>query len=246
MFERIDAVVLDLDDTLFDTTGQLMEPAHREAAQAMIDAGLVADLEGLVQLRLELQRGYPTEDTNVLAARAHGHGADAPMVHAARDTYYRRRIESLDPFPGTIPLLNALHGRCKLLLLTTGHPGTQRSKVTLLEIAHYFDDMVFLTIDEADKRAGLRSLLRYHKVAAPRTVVVGDRIDREIAAGRALGTWTVRVDGGEGGGVAASHPQQRPHYTVSVIEALAPVLDDIEEGDEVPEAVPDPKSSPKA
>lgn len=241
MFRRIDAIVLDLDDTLFDTTAQLMEPAHREAAQAMIDAGLAADLDGLLQLRLELQRGYPTEDTNVLAARAYGHPPDSPIVTAARETYYRRRIESLEPFPGTRPLLQALHGRCKLLLLTTGHPGTQRSKVTLLDIAHFFADMVFLPIDEADKRAGLRSLLRYHKVDASRSVVVGDRIDREIAAGRSLGTWTVRMKRGEGGGMQPAGPHQRPHYTVPVIEALAPVLDDIEEGDEVPEVVRPPE-----
>jgi len=232
---RIDAVVLDLDDTLMDTTGQLMAPAHREAAQAMIDAGLPADLDGLLTLRLELQRSSPDEDTNVLAAKAYGHPADSPIVAAGRDTYYRRRIESLDPFPGTRGMLDALHGRCKLLLLTTGHPGTQRSKVTLLDIASYFDDMVFLPIDEADKRAGLASLLRFNKVKPARTVVVGDRIDREISAGRRLGTWTVRMDGGEGASLVAAVEHQRPHYTIGAIEALLDVVADIEEGDEEPE-----------
>lgn len=236
-FSRIDAVVLDLDDTLVDTTGQLMEPAHREAAQAMIDAGLKADLEGLLTLRLELQRSAPDEDTNVLVARAYGHPPDSPMVTAARDTYYRRRVEKLDPFPGTHQLLKALHGRCKLLLLTTGHPGTQRSKVTLLGIASFFDDMVFLTLDAADKRAGLRALLRYHRLDAARTVVVGDRIDREIAAGRLLGTWTVRMDGGEGGNMVPEAAHHRPHYTIGAIEGLLHVLDDIEESEDEPEVV---------
>ena len=55
-----------------------------DSTQAMIDAGLAADLDGLLQLRLELQRGYPTEDTNVLAARAYGHPPDSPIVAAAR------------------------------------------------------------------------------------------------------------------------------------------------------------------
>lgn len=234
-YTRIDAVVLDLDDTLFDTSAQLMEPAHREAAEAMIAAGLKADVDGLVTLRLELQRAHPAEDTNVLAARAYGIPEDSEIVTAARETYYRRRIEELDPFPGTFPVLRALRGRCKSLLMTTGHPGTQRSKVTLLGIADLLDDMVFLPVDEADKRAGLRSLLRYHRVDASRAVVVGDRLDREIAAGRELGTWTVRMAHGEGSTLEPRHPAEQPHYTISAIEALLPVLDDIEETDEVPE-----------
>lgn len=236
-FRRIDAVVLDLDDTLVDTTGQLMEPAHREAAKAMIDAGLNADLEGLLALRLELQRSAPDEDTNVLVAKAYGHPPESVIVTAARDTYYRRRIEKLDPFPGTHQVLRALQGRCKLLLLTTGHPGTQRSKVGLLDIASFFDDMVFLTLDGSDKRAGLRSLLRSHRLDAARTVVVGDRIDREIAAGRLLGTWTVRMDGGEGGGMVPASPHHRPHYTIGSIEGLLHVLEDIEGGGDEPEVV---------
>ncbi len=236
-FARIDAVVFDLDDTLFDTSGQLMEPAHREAAEAMIAAGLTADLDGLVTLRLELQRAHPTEDTNVLAARAYGVPEDSEIVAAARETYYRRRIEELEPFPGTFPVLRALRGRCKTLLLTTGHPGTQRSKVTLLGIGELLDDMVFLPVDEADKRAGLRSLLRYHRVDAERAVVVGDRLDREIAAGRELGAWTVRMAHGEGSSLDPRSAAEQPHYTISAIEALLPVLEDIEESDEIPEPV---------
>lgn len=233
-YERIDAVVFDLDDTLFDTTAQLMEPAHREAARAMIDAGLPAPLEALVALRLELGRVHVGEDTNVLAARAYGHEPDSPVVAAGRSTYFKRRIESLDPFPGTDPLLASLHGRCTLLLMTTGDPGTQRKKVELLGIARWFKDMVFVPMDQSDKFAALRSLLRYHELEPSRVVVVGDRIDREIQAGRRLGTWTVRMSRGEGEAARPDGPLQQPHYSVEHIEAVALVLDDIDGGDDAP------------
>jgi len=36
----IRAVIFDLDDTLYDCTGQLVESARRRAAAAMVDAGL--------------------------------------------------------------------------------------------------------------------------------------------------------------------------------------------------------------
>ena len=233
-FRRIDAVVFDLDDTLFDTTGQLMEPAHREAAEAMIAAGLDAPLEPLLALRLELGRSRVGEDTNVLAAQAYGHGPDSPVVEAGRSTYFKRRIDSLEAFPGTEPLLGSLHERCRLLLMTTGDPGTQRTKVQLLGIARWFADMVFVPLDEGDKHAALRSLLRFHSLDPARVVVVGDRLDREIEAGRRLGTWTVRMTRGEGGNARPDGPLQQPHYSVDHIEAVALVLDDIDEGDELP------------
>jgi len=233
-YQRIDAVVFDLDDTLFDTTGQLMEPAHREAAQAMIDAGLEAPLEALVTLRLELGRSRVGEDTNVLAAGAYGHGPDSPVVEAGRSTYFKRRIDRLDSFPGTEPLLSSLHERCRLLLLTTGDPGTQRKKVELLDIAQWFEDMVFVPLDQADKFAAMRSLLRFHELEPARVVVVGDRIDREIQAGRRLGTWTIRMTRGEGASARAEAPLQQPHYSVEFIEAVALVLDDIDASDESP------------
>lgn len=231
---RIDAVVFDLDDTLFDTTGQLMEPAHREAAQAMLDAGLAAPLEAVVALRLELGRTHVGEDTNVLVARAYGHEADSPIVAAGSSTYFKRRIDSLEPFPGTEPLLASLHGRFRLLMLTTGDPGTQRKKVELLQLGRWFEDMVFVPLDQADKYGALRSLLRYHRLEPSRVVVVGDRLDREIQAGRRLGTWTIRMARGEGEFSRPSGPDEQPHYTVDHIEAVALVLDDIEGGDDAP------------
>ena len=48
------AVVFDLDDTLFDTFGQCVVAAHREAARAMVAAGLRADEETVVARRLRL------------------------------------------------------------------------------------------------------------------------------------------------------------------------------------------------
>lgn len=233
-FQRIDAVVFDLDDTLFDTTGQLMEPAHREAAQAMIDAGLEAPLEALVTMRLELGRARVGEDTNVLVAQAWGHAADSPVVEAGRSTYFKRRIESLDPFPGTLPLLSTLQDRCRLLLMTTGDPGTQRTKVHLLGIAQYFVDMVFVPLDQGNKHAAMRSLLRFHALDAGRVVVIGDRLDREIEAGRRLGTWTVRMARGEGGNAQPRGPLQQPHYSIDHIEAVALVLEDIDTGEDTP------------
>lgn len=83
MFRRIDAIVLDLDDTLFDTTAQLMEPAHREAAQAMIDAGLAADLAGIVSHVTVLEFSEELKADAVLLRRLESLSNVDVVVHAA-------------------------------------------------------------------------------------------------------------------------------------------------------------------
>ena len=47
------AVVFDLDDTLFDCTGTLIEASRRRAAEVLVEAGLPMSIEEA----LELQRG---------------------------------------------------------------------------------------------------------------------------------------------------------------------------------------------
>ena len=45
---RIKAVIFDLDDTLYDCTGMLVEASRRRAAKAMVEAGLpLKEEEGL-------------------------------------------------------------------------------------------------------------------------------------------------------------------------------------------------------
>ncbi len=55
-------LIFDLDDTLLDTWGQLVQPAARESCQAMIEAGLNADLEECIEKRTDFFINRPRED----------------------------------------------------------------------------------------------------------------------------------------------------------------------------------------
>ena len=70
-----------------------------------------------------------------------------------------------------------------------------------------------------------------HSVQPQETLVIGDRLDREIAAARRLGCWAVRVAHGEGSYSRPTTPDEQPHYTVPGIEALMAVLEDLAAGD---------------
>src|SRR5258708_2913507 len=67
--KKIKFIIFDLDDTLFDTYGQLVGPAAEESCKAMIDAGLKTSIKECLMKREELQKNHPREDIYELLAR---------------------------------------------------------------------------------------------------------------------------------------------------------------------------------
>src|SRR5882724_7834281 len=56
---KIGCVIFDLDDTLYDCFGQRLRVAHRHAAQAMVEAGVNADVEAVYRARMRFFRQDP-------------------------------------------------------------------------------------------------------------------------------------------------------------------------------------------
>ena len=232
--ESLRAVVLDLDDTLFDTSGTLVGPANRDAAAAMIGAGLPGTLEAVAQRRLQLGRAHPSEDADALVLRSFGMEEREEIARAGRTAYYSRTIRSIDPFPETMDVLDGLRGVLDLFLLTIGAPATQQRKIDLLGIEEYFREVVIVDIAGGDKFEALVGLADRHGLPPAEVVVVGDRIDREIEAARRLGMWAVRMAHGEGKHLLPIGPSQQPHYTIDRLAGLPYVLVDIAETGEFP------------
>jgi len=230
---RIDAIVFDLDDTLVDTTGLLIEPADLDAAQAMIGAGLEGRLEDVVLERRKARVADPPVDVDAAVAAAFGSDS-AAVVQAGRTAFFQRTVRALDPVEDAHPTLMALSDR-RLFLMTQGHPDTQRAKVALTRLGRHFEQVVVVDHDTENKLDALRALMAERALTPEATLVVGDRIDAEIEAGRRVGTWTVRVDHGEGRRLRTRSRFQQPHYTVPGVGAIPSVIEDIEASDVGPE-----------
>ncbi len=228
---HIRAIVFDLDDTLVDTTGQLLEPAHLDAATAMIAAGLPGTAQEVAQARIDLSRAHPGESVDLLVAHRYGCEDDA-VVMAGHRAFYERRVRRLDAFPDAHAVLRELGEAGVLrLLVTAGHPPTQRQKLTLAGLDELLDGIRICDYTDPDKQGAIAELMAEHSVQPQETLVIGDRLDREIAAARRLGCWAVRVAHGEGRYSRPTTPDEQPHYTVPGIEALMAVLEDLAAGD---------------
>ncbi len=223
------ALIFDLDDTLFDTWGQLVQPAAREACAAMIAAGLDAELELALATRAALFAEQPRADVHsrMVAALGVRPGQDPEQVRlAGHRAYFCREVEPhIALEPATAALLHELRERYALFLVTTGAPPTQRSKVLYLGLAPHFREVHYVDGDAGQtKRDAFARILAEHGFPPHEVVCVGDRPDREILAANQLGMISVRVRGGEFAHLRPEQALERARHEIETISELRALL----------------------
>lgn len=221
----IHCVIFDLDDTLYDCLGQRVKVTHRHAAEAMVQAGLKADVEDVFRARMRAFRKDPMLryiDPEV-ARYFQAENSDA-MIAAAREAYFNCPVGKLRLFPGSLPLLRSLAARgVKNFIVSFGEPAIQKQKVAALGLDRepsiteifYADRKNLLT-----KEAAFRQIQEKLRLPAKQILVVGDRPAREIRAGKELGMWTVRIHHGEFKSQTPTGPEEEPDYVVEDISQV--------------------------
>lgn len=225
-------LLLDLDDTLLDTSGLLVPQAHKEAVQAMIDAGLKGPFDLLLEERLTLAKTTPPD---VLAqAQATKRGAGPEVAKAGFDAYFDRDVGDIHLEAGVEDCLRGLMdaGR-RLVLVTSGVEATQRQKVEALGLG-FLHECHYVAVGGVEvKEAAFRDILTRLGCPPQEAVVIGDRRDSEILAANHLGTlaiWVRRGEHmarpmrGEGGryDLAISGPLEIPEALRALERTLAP------------------------
>lgn len=221
---RAAAIVLDLDDTLYDSTGRLLPHADRRAAAALAASGLRAPTDAVLS-RIAALRAAGCR--TIFEEIVREHGGDLAWAAAAASAW-----DTFDPPPMRLDddvaaALDELARIAPLALLTAGDPETQRAKIERLGIGPRF--VACRIVDRrgsAGKTEALAELLGELGAARERTLVAGDRPDADVRAANRNGCVAVlvRSEGGEHAGVRPESPDDVPWRTIRHVRELPAVV----------------------
>ncbi len=194
MAGSIKAVVFDLDDTLYDCSGTLLEASRQRAAQALVDAGLPMTVDQALELQAQLAEQYGPHFL-VFDEIARRYDLSQEAVDRAFRAYNRDEVEAIEPFPDVLPTLAYLREEGILcFLLTSGIHRRQSSKIERLGLEDAFDEVVINDVDRGGLMSEcMRYLMDKHHLRPEETMIVGDRPQEEIRVGNDLGMLTVQM-----------------------------------------------------
>ena len=228
MTAKVRGTIFDLDDTLFDCTGQLTQPARRRAAKILASAHPDLSIEtGYRQQVLLSQTHGSSEAIRILGAR---YNIPPSIVEQALNAYNPHNVEAITPFPDVIPTLATLVQRgYQLALVTSGKPNRQREKVRLLGLCNYFtetDNTLILHDDRksSDKTPSLTQAAKALSLPHAQILCVGDKLTDEIATAKTLGMTTIHMRHGRQKNKKPQTPSEQPDIEIDRISQLLPLL----------------------
>ena len=222
--EAFKALIFDLDDTLLDTSGQLIGPAAQDACQAMVKEGLDCTVEACVRRRAELVRRGVNQPLEVIGREFGSRDDDSldRIVQAGLRAFYEREVPAnIKLFPGAFETLLQLKQHHLLFLVTIGSVPTQSRKLEILGIAPQFQKVFVVDISvDSDKTGALRKILMTTRLNPEQVLCIGNRIDSEIVQAKRLGMKTCWVRQGEHAFAQPRLKEETPDFTIRALREL--------------------------
>ncbi|MCC7479049.1 HAD family hydrolase [bacterium] len=224
---RVEAIVLDLDDTVFDggewNVAALSQGAARRGMQAGSVERAIAEF-----LRTRSPHDPALYNAILLGCFQSDNGFNVRALHEAASEY-RGEERSWEPYPGVLEALSELRRHFRLALLAEGPPEQQKAKLKALGISSFFELIVFS--DEID---GVRSrrpdprpfqLLREKLDLQGRQILfVGDQPARDFKEARRQSFVTCRVFTGASRAEAYPDATHRADYEITSLARLPELL----------------------
>ena len=187
------ALIIDLDDTLYDERSYVLSGFHVVANEiAARFPGVDADrtLAAMTTHLAAYGRGKVFDAGLVLA----GVPAEAALV-AELVQIYREHPPAITLWPGIAETLDGLARDHRLAIVTDGLGSMQRRKVAALGLAPRVDAVLYCWELDAPKPdpACYHEALRRLGARPEETAVIGDRPDHDMAAAAAVGCRSIRV-----------------------------------------------------
>jgi putative hydrolase of the HAD superfamily len=194
---RVEAVLLDLDDTIYPQRVWL-DRVWRHVAD--VAAGYGIDRERM-RRALDAVAAEGSDRGRVIDRALERIGAGNDRVESLVTAFRTFRCGPLEPYPGVVDAVGRLRSHVRTAIVTDGDVALQRSKIDALGISDLVDVIVFADdFGRGRRKPDPYSLL----VAAARLgvdpatcVYIGDRPEKDIAAAHAAGMHSIRVAGDE-------------------------------------------------
>lgn len=225
---KIKGIIFDLDDTLFDCTGQLTSTARQRAAKVILAEAPMLNLKSLLQTQETLSQTLGS--TGALIQIGQDNGLPTDLIDRARAAYNIDASESISPFPDTHSTLTQLIQRgYQLALVTSGNPARQRRKIKALDLTAYFSpsqNNLLLHNDQLsiDKTPFIQHAANNLNLPYSALLAVGDKLTAEITAANSLGIVTVHFRHGRQKDRIPQTPQEHPDYAIDTLSELLKLL----------------------
>jgi len=222
---KIKAVIFDLDDTLYDCSGSLIDASRSRAAKALVEAGLTCTEEEVYQLQKELSEKHGPYHL-IFNEIVNKYNADSKLINIAYKAYNSSEVSEIKLFPYVISTFKELKEKgYKLFLLTVGVHERQEKKINILGLKPYFDEIVI-----SDQEIGLpledcmRDLIERHTINFREAVMVGDRVREELRIAKSLGMTTIQMLHGRFKNEPAVNDCDKPDYKIKRIFQITTIL----------------------
>ncbi len=136
------------------------------------------------------------------------------------ETY--RNLPNITLFPDALQVLNAI--KVPKVLISKGEPGIQQQKVDVLGIRPYFEEICVCASPEEKQALFKRLMDNYHITDPKDIVVIGDRLDSEIRAGKMLGFTTIRLLHGKYKDLKPKDAFEVPDYTIKTLREVLEII----------------------
>lgn len=222
----IQAIVFDLDDTLYPERDYALSGLRAVATWAEEHLGIPAD-QGFTELRRLFEDGV-RGDTFDRWLESHGFQPDEWVPRMVQ--VYREHVPHIQPYPEVSGLLQRLRPRYRLGLVSDGYAEVQKRKLAALGLTSCFDAFVFS--DEWGREAwkpnsrSFEIALERLKVTGSEAVYAADNPAKDFLGARRVGLWTVRVRRPDG---LYSHldppsPEHAPDVEIESLDGLEAIL----------------------
>ena len=190
--KKYQAVVFDLDDTLFPESEYVLSGLHAASLHIEKQLGIPAE-KAFSEMREIFHHG---DRSHIFDEWLLLHNQNSPQNVTELIRVYREHDPVIQPFPDVPPLLQALKKNHKLALLSDGFLSVQKKKLAALDLSNYFDVVIFSDEWGRDawkpNPATFRMLAEKLNVNGRDAIYVADNPLKDFKGARSAGMDTIR------------------------------------------------------